>query len=303
MGCKCYICGVNDVENPGDICDICALGEEPYLARTPGQIPEEGLSHKRKMAPVKEKEPEKQYIPGRGRSRKVLIQGAGTAISPAQEPDESGLDGVHVYAPGQIPAGGTNSTGPQSTGNVSSQKNTSAAASWQTKGIIKNVAADQEQIPSIVKVFRSLFKGVPLTITNDITTFQVFPDYTGQSLNALGNACDQVAVYGKVNAGIISENNEVEVYGSRDSHNVIVATKIKNIASGSMVTPYGAIAPMFVWLAVILLAIVAFGIITTLGVEGIIWMAVIILCLMNLPLVLKIIFAILALLFSFMKRS
>ena len=42
MGCKCYICGVNDVENPGDICDICALGEDPYLAQTPGQIPEAG---------------------------------------------------------------------------------------------------------------------------------------------------------------------------------------------------------------------------------------------------------------------
>ena len=93
MGCKCYICGVNDVENPGDICDICALGEDPYLAQTPGQIPEAGLSHKRKMAPIKEKEPEKQYIPGRGRSRKVLIQGGGTAISPAQEADESRSDG------------------------------------------------------------------------------------------------------------------------------------------------------------------------------------------------------------------
>ena len=93
MGCKCYICGVNDVENPGDICDICALGEDPYLVQTPGQIPETGLSHKRKMAPIKEKEPEKQYIPGRGRSRKVLIQGGGTAISPAQEADESRLDG------------------------------------------------------------------------------------------------------------------------------------------------------------------------------------------------------------------
>lgn len=310
MGCKCYICGVNDVEKPGDICDICALGEDPYQTRTPGQISGEKLSHKRKMAPVKEKEPEKQYIPGRGRSRKVLIQGGGTAISPTKETDESKLDSkdneqrpVHIYAPGQVPAGGAGSTGQQSAGGVTNQKNTAASGSWQTKGIIKNVAADQERIPSIVKVFRSLFKGVPLTITNDITTFQVFPDYTGQSLNALGNACDQVSVYGKVNAGIISENNEVEVYGSRDSHNVIVATRIKNIASGSMITPYGAIAPIFVWLAVVLLALAAFGIITTLGIEGIIWLAVIILCLMNLPLVLKIIFAIFALLFSFVKRS
>ena len=129
MGCKCYICGVNDVENPGDICDICALGEDPYLAQTPGQIPEAGLSHKRKMAPIKEKEPEKQYIPGRGRSRKVLIQGGGTAISPAQEADESRSDGkeneqgsVHVYAPGQVPAGGAGSTGQQSSGIVTSQK-------------------------------------------------------------------------------------------------------------------------------------------------------------------------------------
>ncbi|MFR0986177.1 MAG: hypothetical protein ACLSFZ_06315 [Frisingicoccus sp.] len=70
-----------------------------------------------------------------------------------------------------------------------------------------------------------------------------------------------------------------------------------------MITPYGAIGPIFVWLAVALLALAAFGILTTLGIEGIIWLAVIILCLMNLPLILKIIFAILALLFSFMKRA
>ncbi|MFR0986176.1 MAG: hypothetical protein ACLSFZ_06310, partial [Frisingicoccus sp.] len=134
---------------------------------------------------------------------------------------------VHVYAPGQVPAAGAGSTGQQSSGSATSQKNTSAAASWQTKGIIKNVAADQERIPFIFKVFRSLFKGVPLTITNDITTFQVFPDYTGQSLNALGNACDQVSVYGKVNAGIISENNRWRFMGAETRITSLLPPELK----------------------------------------------------------------------------
>lgn len=78
-----------------------------------------------------------------------------------------------------------------------------------------------------------MFKGIPYALDNDITMFQVFPDYTGTSLNAMGNACDQVIVYGKLNAGAVSENNDVEVYGHRDADNNIVAKKIVNKASGT----------------------------------------------------------------------
>lgn len=54
------------------------------------------------------------------------------------------------------------------------------------------------------KWFRSMFTGIPFTLDNDVVMFQVFPDCTGTSLNAVGNACDQGIVYGKVNNGSIN---------------------------------------------------------------------------------------------------
>jgi hypothetical protein len=81
----------------------------------------------------------------------------------------------------------------------------------------------------LFKLAKSLFSGIPYTLDNDLTTFQVFPDYSGKTVTASGNACDQVIVYGKVAAGVISENNSVEVYGKRDSNNNIISDKIKNI--------------------------------------------------------------------------
>ena len=77
------------------------------------------------------------------------------------------------------------------------------------------------------------FKGVPFTLDDDVTMFQVFPDFTGTSLNVLGNACDQVIVYGRLNNGAVSENNDVEVYGRRDSNNNVIAKTIKNTAKST----------------------------------------------------------------------
>lgn len=52
------------------------------------------------------------------------------------------------------------------------------------------------------------------------------PDYTVTLLNAVGNACDQVIVYGKVNNGSINENNDIEVYGHRDAYGNVIAKMI-----------------------------------------------------------------------------
>lgn len=313
MAYKCAVCGRNEVGRPGDVCEACVLGEDPYLSMLNGGntqddgVTQNTLKRKRKMAPVGEAEKAEPYVPGQGRSRKVLIQGGNTAVrqggtvnAPLYEEEEPESQ-VHVYQPGQAPVYQSNASGapPMSAG--SQGKAPAKPAGYQTKGIIKNVASDQEQLPFLLKIIRCLFTGVPLTINNDITTFQVFPDYSGQTLNAMGNACDQVAIHGKVNAGIIAENNEVEVYGKRDSKNVIVASKIKNVASGSTVTAYGAISPAVVWILTVLFVVLAFAMAASLGVSGILWVIFIIICLTNLPLIVKIIFGIISLIFSFLK--
>ncbi len=309
MGNKCRICGMNEVAHPGDVCDICALGEDPYLSELGGNRTQEqprssygAIRNRRKMAPVQEKE-EAAYIPGQSRSRRVLVGNQPPIVQEQGETDvqEQPQSQVHVYRPGQAPVHTPGTTG-QSAGSGGSQS-ASASTPYVAKGIIKNVASDHEQHPFLLKVLRCLFFGVPLTINDDITTFQVFPDYTGQSVNAMGNACDQVNIYGKVNTGVVSENNEVEVYGARDRHNVIIASKIKNVASGSIVTAYGAIPPVVVWAvsAVILLAVGAAAL--SLGAKGIIWVVVIVICLLNLPLILKIFALILGIIFSISKRD
>lgn len=147
-----------------------------------------------------------------------------------------------------------------------------------------------------------MFTGIPFSLDNDVTMFQVFPDFSGTSLNALGNACDQVIVYGKLNNGAVSENNDVEVYGRRDANNNVIAKTIKNKASGTTITPARTIGQGAVWcITAIIIALLA-GIVSGLGVEGIIWAVVIILCLTNLPRVVKIIGVVFGALFSLIKR-
>ena len=171
-----------------------------------------------------------------------------------------------------------------------------------TQGITKNISVDTEKKAFIVKWFRSLASGVPFTLDDDITMFQVFPDFSGTSLNAMGNACDQVLVYGKLKAGAVSENNDVEVYGHRDPDNNVIAKSIKNKATGTTITPDRSFSAAVAW--VITLAVVAIIalIFFTIGVEGIIWAIILILCLTNLPLVFKILAAIFGFLFSFLKK-
>lgn len=138
------------------------------------------------------------------------------------------------------------------------------------------------------KWFRALFSGIPFTLDDEVTMFQVFPDFSGTALNALGNACDQVIVYGKLNSGAISENNDVEVYGRRDSNNNIIAKTIKNKASGTTISPARSIGQAVAWLLTAIVVAILAVLISVLGVQGIICTAIIILCLTNLPLTLKI---------------
>lgn len=299
MAYKCKICGINDVYNQGDICELCAIGQDPYAqSQTASQSSQQ--TSQPNVNNIQSNN--NSYVPKRSNNRKVLLDGGTSLVN--QDPygnDMTAADPqppVQVYSSGQVPQ-----TSQQSTNVVNSVSAANVSGKQPiTAGITKNISVDNQKKSALVKWFRALFAGIPFTLDNDVTMFQVFPDFSGTALNALGNACDQVIVYGKLNSGAVSENNDVEVYGRRDSNNNIIAKKIKNKASGTTITPTRAVGQGLVWLITAIIVALLAIIIFKLKIEGIIWAAVIILCLANLPKVFKIIGVIIGAIFSLIKR-
>lgn len=301
MACKCKICGINEVDNPGDICELCAIGQDPY-AQNQAFTHDSQITSQPNININNNQNGNASHSPKRGANRKVLLNG-GTSLA-NQDPygnDMTTSDSppsVQVYSAGQVPL-----TAQQNTTVVTTQPVVKASGSQPiTTGIIKNISVDNQKKSILTKWFRALFTGIPFTLDDDVTMFQVFPDFTGTSLNALGNACDQVIVYGKLNNGAVSENNDVEVYGRRDANNNIIAKTIKNKASGTTIAPVRTIGQGVVWFITAIVVALLVIMISGLGVEGIIWTVIIVLCLTNLPKALKIFSTIIGALFSLIKR-
>ena len=294
MSYKCSVCGVNEVHNPGDMCELCAIGQDPYAS---------GMTRTQQTTAddiIPESSSASGYSSKRHPNRKVLLNGGaalnntdpyGNSISAAP------VSQVKVYSAGQTPAVPQNSNTP-----IAVQ--TPAASSRQpiTAGITKNITTDNQKRAFITKWFRALFSGIPFTVDDDITMFQVFPDFSGTSVNALGNACDQVLVYGKLNNGIISENNDVEVYGRRDSQGNIVAKTITNRATGTTIKPQRSLSAAVVWCITLAVLGVIIGFVSAAGIKGVILAAVILLVLTNLPLAIRIFGKIISFVFSLIKR-
>lgn len=300
MAYKCRICGTNDVEHMGDVCELCAIGQDPYASAMQGELQADSKVY----SSVKDNHGDSHTFT-RGRSRKVLIGGGNELAntdpygnSIVSSNDEK--DSVHVYHAGQATVMQQNSTGADSPKSATGEE--TKGNQPITVGITKNITVDNQKKSFLEKWFRSLFSGIPFAFDDDVTMFQVFPDYSGTSLNAMGNACDQVIVYGKLNAGAVSENNDVEVYGHRDSNNNVIAKTIKNKASGTTITPDKTISVGIVWMITAVIFALIFGVVSMLGVEGIIWAVVFILCLTNLPLVIKVFGVIFGFIFSLIKK-
>lgn len=294
MSYKCSVCGINEVEHYGDVCELCAISQDPYAINASSNQ----NSFEKQM-------PDSTYAasttPKKSSSRKILLDGAksstnldpfGNDMTPTPETP------VQVYSAGQMPQN------VQQTPNTQPTQNTSLITKEQplTSGITKNISVDDQKKSFLSRWIRSLTKGVPFTFDDDITMFQVFPDFTGSATNASGNACDQVILYGKINAGVISENNDVEVYGRRDSNNNIIAKSIKNKASGTTVKPNKCISAGIIWAVTAIVIALFAALVFSLGFEGIIWIAVLVICLTNLPLVIKIIAALFAAFISLVRR-
>ena len=259
-----------------DICELCAIGQDPFATNF-----------------TEYHDAKKNYIsvaPHSGNSsskRKILI-----------EPDSYQEDGlaysqpqnIPVYTPGQVPVVANPNYATPIAIPVRNQPTTT--------GIVKNVKEDCPKKLFITKWFRSLFTGHPLPLDDDVTMFQVFPDYASSTFNAQGNACDQVIVYGRLKKGLLCENNDVEVYGNRDSSNNIVAKKVINKASGTSIIPERTLSAGLVWFITLLAVSGVVAFVMNYGTTGLIWAGVIILCLTNLPLVFKIMGVIFGIIFA-----
>lgn len=289
MAYYCRICGANEVDEQGGICELCAIGQDPYATTMSYSGGSSSGSKRPRVVSAVEDNNQSAYVPENKNKRKMLLGGDELANRDPYGNDMTvrNSGNVQVYHAGQMPDSAT----VYGSGN-------SAPAAPVTKptgnqplcsGITKNIVTDNQEQSFFSKLFRSIFTGVPFTTDNEVTMFQVFPDYTGSALTASGTACDQVIVYGKVNHGAISENNEVEVFGRRDSHNYIVAKAIRNKATGTTVSPTGAVNAWVIRIAVLFLLLTVIGILGEIGIGGILCIGLIVLALFNLPLVFKII--------------
>lgn len=309
MPYKCRVCGTNDVEHPGDMCELCSIEQDPYVAAMQGNSIGNG-NVAQGIFQCNSQPDIDTYIPRQRKMRKVLIGGAesianmnpyGNSMTTQSVQNKS----VQVYQAGQVPThqNGSQASTANTNGSISQNNITVNANSPLTSGITKNIIIDTQKKSALGRLFRTLFNGIPFTLDNDITMFQVFPDYSGTSLNAMGNACDQVIVYGKLNAGAVAENNDVEVYGHRDSDNNIVAKRIVNKACGTIAVPDRVIPVAVIWMIAIAFFALMGLFIGAYGLEGIIWAVILLVCLMNLPFIFKMIAAIFGIVFSLTRRK
>lgn len=293
MAYKCRICGVNEVLEPDGVCEYCEVSQDPYLEAVSRQ-------HARPRPVITgtaDQENSGQAASG-GRHRRILINGGSELTNSGNLLDtEDGSSTVQVFQHGQTPV-----APPVPSPASQSSAKTASGKTPLTSGITKNIQVDTQNRGFWEKCFFAVFEGTPFLLDNQITMFQVFPDYSGTALNAQGNACDQVIVYGTLNAGAVSENNEVDVFGRRDSRNNVVAKEIRNKASGTIIRPSRVIPAWVVRIMVFSLLAVLFGILAGLGVQGILQIAVLVFCLLNLPLVIQVVGAVLGVFFSLLRQ-
>ena len=291
MAYKCRICGRYDVNSEGDICDLCELDQDPYFQdqsnynnfqshlQDSAQEDNQVHSHSRPQA---NRQPR-----ARRQSRRVLLNNDTEVHN--QERQDSRPTNRFAAAPvqasqvGQAPQQYTNNQANR----VSSENVNQSRRQPLTSGITRNIFTDTERISGFVKWVNALFCGIPFALDDDVTTFQVFPDFLG-SVNVNGNSCDQVLVYGKLNHGVISENNNIEVYGHRDRRNNVIARKIINVATGTTIKPARTISVAVVWLITVTVLGLLTAMIAGLGWIGVALCALVALCLTNFPLVTRI---------------
>lgn len=272
MTYKCSICGENDVEYDGDICEECSNRMDPFANKINKQYQAQNTTRKVYMQPSNSNGSEYKTV------RKVLLDDTYKNEVRESKVEETKVNEVLNPIDSQI--------------QQFPPKNNNQPI---TVGVVKNIFIDNQRKSNLNRWFTSLFCGIPFYLGEEITTFQVYPDFSGTILNSMGNACDQVIVFGKIDKGVISENNTVEVIGTRDSKNNIIAKTIINKASGTIINPRNSVSALFVWAVTLSIFFILFLLVASLGISGIMMLIISIIIILNIPLILKMIFGLIAL--------
>lgn len=297
MAYKCRICGVNDVEHQGDVCEFCALDDDSFFHEN---RKENGKSPFGPQAGTADDTPfydnqEKQKSPfPKNRKNKDNLDEWNSTFPEKPEERESSPDNPwkHDNTEKQptfsdVPSNGKDSQREKRSLHI-------------CKGVAKNINTDEDEHGFIYKLFRSIFKGTPISFEKSMTTFQVYPDVMGNSRTTGGYACDQVVIYGKIKKGTVSENNEIEVYGYRDRDNNVIATKILNVASGSMIKMYTNIPPSISWMFIVTIIMALIMFVSSYGYLGIMWLFIATILFFSFPVLFKVFLVILGILIMLM---
>lgn len=254
MSFRCVVCKINDVRSEGGVCSSCNSAADPFAVAA-GVSPEEvnprpaqdaGLSSPRRV--LDDRTDDARVM--RATPRVILDGSSDGAIDSGINKLSPGvvaiMNGVASSSAGSLQCAAssnpamsvaqTQSLSTNSTGS-SGYSSASGGSSIYVKGIAKNVVQDTDRRGVVYRWFRSLFKGSNFALDPDITEFQLYPDFSGQTINSSGTLADQVVIYGKIKFGMISENNDVEVFGHRDADGNIVAESVKNVATGAVAKP------------------------------------------------------------------
>lgn len=144
---KCRVCGVNDVDNQGDICELCAIGQDPYAQNHTTTHAFQDVSQPN----INNCRSDNSSCASKRRAnRKVLLNG-GTSLA-NQDPyvndmtENDPQPSVQVYSAGQVPqASQQNTTVVSTTPMVKTLGNQPI-----TTGITKNISVDNPK-KSILK--------------------------------------------------------------------------------------------------------------------------------------------------------
>ncbi len=122
------------------------------------------------------------------------------------------------------------------------------------KGYIKNVSIIKENRNFLLKLFNALCFYCPFNLEEEYISFQLYPDFSGSTLNSYGKAFTQVTVYDNKNTGLFTENSLVEIQGYTRKNGILYATKVKSIGSGVETKLHGAVSSLVVWLCTLFFA-------------------------------------------------
>lgn len=223
MSYKCSKCNKSYVDNQGDLCDNC-------------------LTLTRQQTTLNSSNSQSNS----SNRRKVLINPNinVSQIGPTNNtpvPTSQNNPSIAQVAPKQSPSNPTNPT-----------PYTSVPVPKYIQGTVKNLRSEHLRESFFRRWGRTLFLGVPYFKYNEIQTFQLFSTNNASTANPNLHSCYEIIIYGQIKRGFITDNNTVQVWGSKRSNNSVYARKIINVTSNTTTQTTDGIPTIVAWILTIL---------------------------------------------------